>query len=363
MRKAQKVPDFIEITRDPPIQEADRFNDGIHPREMLWFGGHQEQERVLLDAYRSGKLHHAWLLSGPEGVGKATLAYRFARFLLANPDPVETGVKNAADLSVRADHPIAGQVARLSHPDLGVIRRGLTKDGKSLRLETVIEVVRDGLAIFRTTAGSGGWRIIIVDSADDLNRSSANALLKMLEEPPARAIFLLVSQRPGTLLPTIRSRCRVLRFNALPDDVVADGLRRLSEAGQPMLGDAVAGAEGSLRQALALLDPGEAALRRDIGKALARITQESGKALMRIIDKTAGRAGEKAFATVLELIERHLRAGLHDAGPKTVLAARAELWEKLRRTARDVEDYNLDRRPFLLSIFSELAEIERRVSR
>ncbi len=354
--------DYIEIKHEKTNLEADRFGEGIHPREMLWFGGHGEQESALLEAYQSGKLHHAWLFAGPEGIGKATLAYRFARFLLAHPDPSKAVVQEAHDLALSPSNPVSGQVARLSHSDLGVIRCGFNKDKKTLQKVISVEVVRDVLPIFQATAGAGGWRIIIVDSADDLNRSSANALLKMLEEPPEKAIFILIAHQPGLLLPTIRSRCRMLRLSALPDAVVADGLKRLANVGEPMLSEVVAGAEGSLRQALAMLDPDTASLRRETSKLLARISQEPGKALMRIIDKTTGKTGEKAFEIVLDLVERQLRMGLEGNHSKSVLAARAELWEKLRRTARDVEAYNLDRRPFLLSIFSELAEIERRAA-
>jgi DNA polymerase III subunit delta' len=364
MKKMRQMVDFINIDRDDNGLEADRFGTHPHPRELLWYGGNAEHERVLLDAYRSGKLHHAWLLTGPEGVGKATLAYRFARFLLANPDPDTAAVQNGRNLSIPADHPVAGQVARQSHPDLAVIRRGLTKDGKSLRGEIAVDDVRDGLSIFRVTAGAGGWRVVIVDAADDLNRASANALLKMLEEPPARAVFMLIAHRPGSLLPTIRSRCRVLRVPALEESAVRQGLSKLTDAPDDAIATAAKAAGGSLRQGLALLDPASGAIRRDTQKLLADPARTDGKAAMALFDKTTGKAGEANFGIIIEMIEVHLRAGVHDGvssqAASATLAARAELWEKLRKSARDVETYNLDRRPFLLSIFSELADIERR---
>ncbi len=358
------MPDFIVLDRDDAGLEADRFGNHPHPREMLWYGGNSEHEGILLDAYRSGKLHHAWLLTGPEGVGKATLAYRLARFLLANPDPASAAVQNAQNLSVATDHPVTGQVARQSHADLAVIRRGLTKDGKSLRGEIAVDDVRDGLSIFRVTSGAGGWRVVIVDAADDLNRASANALLKMLEEPPARAVFMLIAHRPGSLLPTIRSRCRVLRVPALEETAVRLGLSKLSDASDEAIAAAAQASGGSLRQGLALLDPASGAIRRDTQKLLADPARTDGKAAMALFDKTTGKAGEANFGIIVEMVEMHLRAGVQ-AGITTnaasaALAARAELWEKLRKSARDVETYNLDRRPFLLSIFSELADIERR---
>jgi DNA polymerase III subunit delta' len=364
LNKALEVPDFIEIENDVTELQADRFGDFPHPRQMLWFGGDRAAEQLLLDASRSGKLHHAWLLTGPEGIGKATLAYRFARFLLANPDLTSPAVQSARDLGLSAEHPVVGQVARQSHPDLAVIRRGLTKDGKSLRGEIAVDDVRDGLSIFRVTSGTGGWRIIIVDAADDLNRSSANALLKMLEEPPVRAVFLLIAHRPGALLPTIRSRCRVLRVAALDQGAIADGLSRLTDASQEAIHAAAQAAAGSLREGLALLDPAGGSIRRETDKLLADPRQQDPKAAMALFDKTTGKAGEANFGIILDRVESHLRQAIQDGvaakAASATLAARAELWEKLRKSARDVETYNLDRRPFLLSIFSELADIERR---
>jgi len=354
----------VPIERDASVLEADRFGDHPHPREVLWYGGDLGPERILLDAYAQGRLHHAWLLTGPEGVGKATLAYRFARFLLAHPDPSAAVVREARDLAVPADHPVVGQVARLSHPDLAVIRRVASKDGKSLKAEIAVEDVRDGLSIFRVTAGAGGWRVVIVDAADDLNRSSANALLKMLEEPPERAIFLLIAHRPGALLPTIRSRCRVLRLTPLTREAVAEGLARIADA-PPEAIDAAAGeAGGTMRAALAALDPTLRAARADLQKILADPERFDGRAAMALADKAAGKAKTETFEALIGAIETHLRRRVADqaeaGGEARILAAWAELWEKLRRSARDVETYNLDRRPFILSVLADLADIERR---
>jgi DNA polymerase-3 subunit delta' len=356
--------DFVDIDRDDSGLEADRFGDFPHPREMLWYGGQTGPEQALLEAFRSGKLHHAWLLTGPEGIGKATLAYRFARFLLANPDPTLPAAQRATDLSVPADHPVVGQVARMSHQDMNVIRRGLTKDGKSLRAEIAVEDVRDGLGIFRVTAGAGGWRVVIVDAADDLNRASANALLKMLEEPPQRAIFLLIAHQPGSLLPTIRSRCRVLRIPPLSEASIRTGLGKFTEASPNLIAEAARASGGSLRHALGLLDAATGNIRREAQKLLEDPTHQDPKAAMALFEKTNGKTGTAAFEIILSMVETHLHAavrnGIAAQVPPAALAARAELWEKLRRSARDVEAYNLDRRPLLLSVFSELAEIERR---
>ena len=162
-----------------------------HPRRRHSLYGHAEAEARLLDAHRSGRLHHAWLITGPRGIGKATLAYRFARFLLHGGDA-------ASSLAVPAESAVSRLISAGSHPDLLAIERAIDFKTKRLKTEISVETARDASSFFAHTAGSGGWRVAIVDTADDLNAASANALLKILEEPPARSVFLLVSHRPGT---------------------------------------------------------------------------------------------------------------------------------------------------------------------
>jgi DNA polymerase III subunit delta' len=350
------VSDFIPIESDAGVDEPDRFRDLPHPREMLACHGHAGQEQALLEAYRSDRMHHGWLFTGPEGVGKAVMAYRLARFLLANPDTRSDAVRQAADLLVPANHPVTGLVARQAHSDLTVIRRSKGKDGKTIRTEIAMEDVRDGLALFRSTSVSGGWRIAIVDAADDLNRNGENALLKMLEEPPRRALFILIANRPGSLLPTIRSRCRTLPFKALPPDEVAAALAGLGRADGSDAQAAALAAGGSVRTALRMLDHDERALRAKADKAF----ESGGKAVRDLAENLSGRANTERFEIFLEIVEERLRAEIATGGSGEALAARAELWEKLKRSAREVETYNLDRRPFVLSVVSDLREIERR---
>jgi DNA polymerase III subunit delta' len=358
------VADFIEPLVSELGLEPDRFQAFPAPREMLWLGGHQAQERQLLDAYRSEKLSHAWLFTGPEGVGKATMAYRFARFLLAHGDVNSPDVRNAQSLFVSENNEVAAQVARLSHSDLGVIARAVSDDGKKLKKEIGVDVIRDRLSLFKNTSGAGGWRIIIVDAADELNRASANALLKMLEEPPSRALFILIAHIPGALLPTIRSRCRALRFHPLSNDIVEEGLAKITDAQPMMLKEAAKESGGSMRAALSMLDPETASFRRDARKILDQLNGNNSKSIRQLIEKTTGVAGQKNFSILLEMMSSQLHQGLKGGAQNgSQLAARSELWEKLRRAAHDVEIYNLDRRPFLLSLFSEIADIERQATR
>src|SRR5476649_1397977 len=193
----------------------------LPPRETSALFGHAAAEHALLESYQSGLIPHAWLIGGPPGIGKATLAYRLARFVLAHPDPKSPAVQQAKSLAVDPDNPVARRVAAQAQGDLMVLERTINE--QTGKLYTVIRVddVRRSVPFFGSTAGEGGWRIAIVDAVDDLQREGANALLKVLEEPPARTLLLLISHAPGRELPTIRSRCRRLLLRPLAaDDVV-----------------------------------------------------------------------------------------------------------------------------------------------
>jgi len=189
-------------------------NDSPPPRETNVLFGHADAERILLDSYKSGRMPHAWVIGGERGIGKATLAYRLARFVLAHPDPRTADVQQAASLAVTADHPVARRIAAQAQGDLLVLERTLNDKGK-LRQDIAVDDIRRSVVFFGSTAGEGGWRIAIVDAVDELNRFGANALLKVLEEPPERSLLLLVSHAPGRVLPTIRSRCRRLLLRPL----------------------------------------------------------------------------------------------------------------------------------------------------
>src|SRR5882724_9995796 len=190
------------------------------PRETTALFGHNEAEAMLLAAYRSGRIPHAWLIGGVKGIGKATFAYRIARFILANPDPAASAVQYATTLQVDAANPVARQIAGGSHGGLLTLERTLNDKGV-MRTVITVDETRETIAFFGSTAATEGWRICIVDTVDELNPNAANALLKILEEPPQQSLFLLVSHAPARVLPTIQSRCRKLALRPLAvDDVI-----------------------------------------------------------------------------------------------------------------------------------------------
>ncbi|MEL6452099.1 MAG: DNA polymerase III subunit delta' [Pseudomonadota bacterium] len=189
-----------------------------HPRETRQLIGQEVAEATFLDAFVQGRLHHAWLMTGPRGVGKATLAWRIARFLLATPDPGPDdmfGAPAPTTLDISAEHPVARRIAAGADPGLKAVHRTENEKTKRLRDQIVIDDIRALSGFFQLSATDGGRRVVIIDAADDMNPNAANALLKMLEEPPARTTLLLICHQPSRLLPTIRSRCRTLRLGPL----------------------------------------------------------------------------------------------------------------------------------------------------
>ena len=334
----------------------------LHPRQTNLLIGHQEAEQTLLDAYRSGRIPHAWLIGGASGIGKATLAYRMARFVLAHPDPSTKAVQDATSLAVPPDHPTARKVAGEAHPDLLVLERIVNE--KTGKLFTVIRVeeVRRTVPFFGSTPGEGGWRVCIVDRADELQYpQAANALLKILEEPPANALLLLVSDAPARLLPTIRSRCRRLTLRPLSTAEVAQGAAAVLdvEPGDAALQEAAALAEGSIGRALALLEGPGLELRRRVLGLLERLPEVDPRALHALGDAIAGTEPQK-LETFVDTVNQWLAArtanGAHDT---TRLVRFADAWDRINRAARDADTYNLERKPLVFAVFGWLAEAAR----
>lgn len=327
------------------------------PREQAGLVGHTEAEAALVAGIASGRLHHAWLIGGPRGIGKATLAYRMARWLIANP-----GLDAIPEtLHVDPGHPAARQVAALSHPNLVALRRTRPPTAKTLATKISVDAARGALELFGSTGGAAGYRICIVDSAEDLNANSANALLKMVEEPPPRSLFLIVSHAPGRLLPTIRSRCRALTLRPLPEAevarVVAGFPPPFVQPEAEALARAAALSEGSVAQAMAMLDPATANLVAEVETLLARLDHPDWRRILALAEKLAGRDSDDLFAASLDTVFRFVSAELdrraHE-GPAR-LAALVEVCDKIARAAREAATYNLDRRPLVLSLFGDLA--------
>jgi DNA polymerase-3 subunit delta' len=344
---------------DEAIQEADRLEGAPHPREHGLLVGHIEAEASVLRTWQSGRLPHAFLIGGPEGIGKATLAYRIARFVLAHP---VTDNKPRKDLSIPDDHPVSRQVAALSHPDLLVLRRLLNEESKKLRTEIRVDDVRRIVTFFGSTPAFGGYRVCIVDSVEEMNASGLNALLKLVEEPPAKSMFLLISHAPGRVMATIRSRCQHMRLNPLSAEEVSRAVTALAAhmpelPGEQIL-DAAAACGGSVRRALELLLGEGLEVRSLSTEMLARLPSVDPAKLHTLGDRMAG---EQGLAVFTETIEDWLAfQATRENQPPAHLARYAETWEKVRRAAIETDVFRLDRKPFVFQIFAMLADATRR---
>jgi DNA polymerase III subunit delta' len=332
--------------------------DVLHPRETNVLFGHAQAEQTLLESYQSGRIPHAWLIGGPPGIGKATLAYRLARFVLAHPDPKAPAVQKATSLAVASDNPVARRIAAQAQGDLLVLERVINE--QTGKLYTVIRVddVRRSVSFFGSTAGEGGWRIAVVDAVDDLQREGANALLKILEEPPARTLLLLVSHAPGRELATIRSRCRRLLLRPLD---AADVVRAIAAStgrgtAETEVKDAAAAADGSVARALGFLDGPALALRQRVLELFAQLPNPDPRALHALGDALGGNEPQ-TLAAFMDLVNGWLSARLDgDAAQKPRIARAAAAWEKVNRAAAEVETYNLERKPLVFAVFGLLAE-------
>lgn len=331
------------------------------PRETTALFGHGQAEQALLASYQSGRVPHAWLIGGPPGIGKATLAYRFARFALAHPDPAVRAVQDATSLAVDPAHPVARRIAARAQSDLLVLERVINEQTGKLYTVIRVEDVRRTVSFFGSTAGEGGWRIAIVDSVDDLQREGANALLKVLEEPPERTLLLLVTNAPGRVLPTIRSRCRRLLLRPLDEADVARAVAGAAgrDAGGSEVEDAARAAAGSVARALALLDEEALALRQRVLELIAQLPDPDPLALHALGDALGG-SDPQTLDTFMDLVNGWLSGQLATAAQsKPKMARVAETWDKVNRAAREVEAYNLERKPFAFAVFGALAEAAR----
>lgn len=334
-------------------EEAEDPREGEHhPRRRTDLAGHQAAEELLLRQYISGRMHHGWLFAGPRGIGKATLAFRLARFLLTHPDPGSAA--GSTSLFVPPESPVAHRIASRGHADLFVLER--VYDAKSERLKTEIAVddVRRASAFFARTAGEGGWRICIVDAAEDLNTESANALLKILEEPPAHSLFILVSHQPGRLLATIRSRCLRLDLSPLSETDSVKVLEGMAEQEAEDIKRAAQLSRGSPGRALELLNSDGAKYFDLLRQLMSRSQPIDLPAKISIADGLQGRDMAEDFTIFSELLLTHVA----DLARRSALAgggsALARAHEEIGHTLRQASALNLDRRQTVLDMLGIL---------
>ncbi|MBB95502.1 MAG: DNA polymerase III subunit delta' [Rhodobacteraceae bacterium] len=291
---------------DTDLPAPDQAPGAPHPRETRQLFGQDQAQADFLSAFTTGRMHHGWLLTGPEGVGKATLAWRIARFLLATPPQEDDGLFGAppppATLDIDDDHPVARRILAGGEPGLAAVTRSANDQGR-MRDQIVVDDVRKLTRFFGLSAADGGHRVVIVDAADEMNTSAANALLKMLEEPPARTTILLVSHQPTRLLPTIRSRCRTLRLGPLsPGDMT----RALQQAGADLPDDTEALsalAAGSVGAALRLLALDGLDQYDRLVALLGTLPRLDRQSALKLAEAASGRGAADHFDQLLTLVD------------------------------------------------------------
>jgi DNA polymerase III subunit delta' len=293
--------------------------------------GHDLPERALLDGWASGRLHHAWLLAGPQGLGKAHFAQRVATFLLTRPDASAGSAPDGLD--TEGDGVAARLIAAGNHPELIRLERIAKEAGKEVARNISVDQVRGLIGRMQMTIALGHWRVAIIDAIDDLEPGAANALLKTLEEPPAKTLFLLVSHSPGRLLPTIRSRCRLLRFQSIDDAALADWLRAqrpLAEHRQLLA--AVTASGGIPGRALELVDGDTAAMEARL-LAIASSGDSGNKLREALARDVGGAAGKARFRLLLDLAPRMLLRLAREAGIERTPAFVAS-WDQVQAISR-----------------------------
>jgi DNA polymerase III subunit delta' len=340
----------------PEASESDRIAGFSHPRETIELLGQDTALNRAALALRSARPPSAWLITGPPGIGKATLAYRIARYLLSY-DATAAGPQ---DLGLSPEHPTARQVAAQSHPGLLVLKRAINpKTGRLMNVLSVDEIRRLA-GFFGLTSGAGGWRVAIVDTADDMNDNAANALLKMLEEPPSKAMLLLLSNTPGRLLPTIRSRCQRLDMRVL-DDLTIDRILRchLPEATADERASLVRLSGGSIGAALTLATGEGANLAQQADRLIEQARDPDPIALLALGDKLVRiQDGLELFGGFLmESLAARIRARASSgaAGLEHWLALVGRIEQNFARASR----LNLEPRQTVLTVARDLAHVAR----
>ena len=336
--------------------DSDRIEGFAHPREIHALFGQDDALARAARAIRSKRPPSAWLIAGAPGIGKATLAYRIARYLLAHG----ATAAGPEDLSLPADHPAARQVAAGSHPGLLVLKRAINpKTGKLMTVLSVDEIRR--LAdFFGMTSEAGGWRIAIVDTADDMNDNAANALLKMLEEPPAQAMLLLLSNMPGRLLPTIRSRCQRLELRPLSDATLETMLaRELPEMNASERVSLARASGGSIGAALTLATGEGAVLAQEADRLIEQAREPDVIALLSLGEKLfRSRDGLEQFGQFLtQSLSDRIRAKARDGGRglDRWVALHGRMEQGFGRAAA----LNLEPRQVVLSMARDLSKVAR----
>nr|WP_321457024.1 DNA polymerase III subunit delta' [uncultured Cohaesibacter sp.] len=354
---------------DQEIPIYDILPDLEPPHRQRLFFGHTQEEQLFLSSWLSGKMHHAWLLTGPKGIGKATFAYRAARFIFNEGAQSGSGFLQDMAAPTSMDSPDDSQavhlVTNLAHPNLLVIDRPYDEKSKKFKTEITVDEVRRTVRFFGSTAGERTWRVCIVDPADDLNNNAANALLKILEEPPVRTIFFLISHAPGRLLPTIRSRCRRLGFSPLENPSLGEAIKQLAIAdNEDTIKQLCESCDGSIRKAAELQSDEGLVLIHAFERLLTPPYNPDYETLNAFSETVAQRGKEDRFDGFSDLVHRYLTRQLHQRSGQEgtrsdELYPLARVWDEAQELIQQTRIFNLDKKQTVIEVMRMLAKASR----
>lgn len=365
----------------------DTAENQFHPRLTRALLGHEGAERTFLEAFNQDRLHHAWLITGPKGVGKATLAWKFAKFLLTQPTDDGPGLFGDAlpaeapsSLAVDPESPDVQRIEAGGHGGLRIITRSENEKTGKLRNDIVIDDIRSVISFFSQTSAEGGWRVAIVDAADEMNSNAANALLKILEEPPEKSILFLVAHSPGKLLPTIKSRCRALKLNTLSEESVQAVLAgRFPDIGNEELVALSRLSEGAPGRAIDLVAQEGVSLYREMGGLIAELPRLNVPKVHELAGKLAAVKADAQYRLFIHIflgwLERLIRQRATNIAAADIMAGESaqierisalagvdrwlDLWEKMGQLVARADAVNLDRKQVIVSLFTSLSATAR----
>ena len=379
MVKRQMVKNIIQT--DYRKKMWDRMEAIAYPGEHNNLFGHDEAIQLFCDAFKSSRMHHAWLVSGPKGIGKASFALAMAGHIMRTGTLVSDNSSNEInekEYSPLIDDAISSKIARGGHPNLLHLSRPFDHKVKKFKSTLSVDEIRRTIGFFGTSAGEPGWRVCIVDTADDMNSNAANALLKILEEPPKRTVFFILANSPGRLLATIRSRCRHLPLRPLDGKNLNLALDAAGVDTGQLDGDDTRIlfrlSNGSVRKAILLLEEGGL----DISRRFEAILKPNGSQnpdwllAHKLADEFSRKNKEDQYRLLLDIASEYVSQFLYRGAIKTNkpmaqstlsnLARMCEVWEKNIASANLADNYNLDRKQVILNLFGSLAKVRWRLN-
>ncbi|MEM9205830.1 MAG: DNA polymerase III subunit delta' [Pseudomonadota bacterium] len=347
------------MAADEDLPSGGQRLDFPHPRTQTSLVGQSEAWSALEASYQSGRMHHGWLLTGVAGIGKATLAYRFAEAILSH-SRFSDNAPNFGDI----DQKTQSLVTQNAHPDLKAIERRFDTKTKRLRSEITVDDIRQLGQFFASKPAFGAWRVGIIDAAEEMNRNAANALLKLLEEPPQRAVIFLVSHVAGRLLPTLKSRVRRLPMTPLDADSVRSVVARCltgEKTRDGAIDSAISVAGGSAGEALEILVQDEKGALSKLASLLSDIDQGPDTRLHDAIEAMLRKRDDAIFWRGISLIrdsyaDRMRSAALLPA-PIPVMQAWSDAWQTLHSHVEDTRTLNLDRKYLMYLSLSRLKDL------